>query len=218
MSADTEGRKPGVVAWPAVALLLVAAVGAGLWFGAATRDEGARLAPPQLSHGTAIPNPRPLADFALVDQAGSPFGVSDLKGHWTFLAIGYTSCPHICPMTMATFKSVAHRLVSRAHEQPRFLLVSTDPQRDTPQRLAEYVHSFNPDFLGATGDEVQLRALTAQLGLVYARLEAPDASGDEIDHSASILLVDPQGRLAAVFSAPHDAAGLAADFQTIANN
>lgn len=222
MSAVIDNAKPGVGTWLLFLLIAGAAAGAGLWFGASTLGGLARPQMPVLTQGTMLPTPRPLADFALVDQDGRPFGLAQIKGHWTFLSIGYTSCPDVCPMTMATFDAVDRALESMDGGKaptPRFLLLSIDPQRDTPERLAQYVRYFNPGFLGATGEDAQLRALTAQLGLLYARVEGQDtAMGYLMDHSASILLIDPKGRLAAVFGTPHDAAGLAADFQTIASH
>jgi protein SCO1/2 len=205
-------------------LIAGAAIAAGLWFGAETFKGLSRPMPLALDQGPLLTQPRPLADFALTDQDGQPFSLAKLRGAWTFLAIGYTACPDVCPMTMATFQATEREIGRAAAERrlalrPRFLFISVDPQRDTPQRLAQYVRYFSPDFLGATGDEAQLRALAAQLGLLYARVEGQDtAMGYLMDHSASILLVDPQGRLTALFGAPHNAARLASDFLTIASN
>ena len=171
--------------------------------------------PVTLTEGTLLTQPRPLADFALTDQDGQPLSLANLRGGWTFLAIGYTHCPDVCPMTLATFDAIDRQIAPpgdqpatarRGGLRPRFLFVSVDPERDTPERLAQYVRYFNPAFLGATGEEAQLRAFAAQLGLLFARVEGQDtAMGYLMDHSASILLVDPQGRLTAIFSSPHDA-------------
>ena len=127
-------------------------------------------------------------------------------------------------MTLATFDAIERRIAEAGGSgpvaaRPRFLFVSVDPERDTPQRLAQYVRYFNPGFLAATGEEPQLRALAAQLGLLYARVEGQDtAMGYLMDHSASILLIDPEGRLAAHFGTPHDAGRMASDFLTIATH
>ena len=205
-------------------LLLFAVIGGlalagGLWLGA-TLLPGAGTPPiPQVSVATVLPQPRPLADFRLVDQDGAPFTLEALRGQWTFLAIGYTHCPDICPTTLATFAAIASGLGGggEGRAPTRFLFVSIDPGRDTPERLAQYVRYFDPGFLGATGEDAQLRAFAAQLGLAYAKVEGQDtALGYLMDHSASILLVDPDGRLAAIFSAPHDSARMALDFMAIA--
>lgn len=231
MTTETAAPKDRPVGRGAGLLFLLIAglaTAAGLWFGAATFRGLSSPVPLQLQSGTLLPEPRSLADFALTGQDGQPFSLANLRGHWTFLAIGYTHCPDICPMTLATFDAIEAQIgqgEGRTDRDPggqpsaQFLFISVDPGRDTPERLGQYVHYFNPDFLGATGDDAQLRALVAQLGLLYARVEAQDsAMGYLMDHSATILLLDPQARLAAIFSAPHDSKLMAADYLTITAN
>jgi protein SCO1/2 len=212
--SGTHGR--GLLGFAVVGGLALAG---GLWLGATLLPGASTPTIPQVSVATVLPQPRPLADFRLVDQDGAPFTLEALRGQWTFLAIGYTHCPDICPTTLATFTAIASGIGDRSERQAptRFLFVSIDPGRDTPERLAQYVRYFDPGFLGATGDEAQLRAFAAQLGLAYAKVEGQDtALGYLMDHSASVLLVDPDGRLAAIFSAPHDSARMALDFLAIA--
>jgi protein SCO1/2 len=171
--------------------------------------------------GTLLPAPKPIGDFGLTDQDGKPYTLAALRGHWTFVAIGYTSCPDVCPTTMATFSAIVRKLGEGQgrHPTPRFLLISVDPERDGPERLAQYVRYFNPAFLGATGPHEQLKALTAQLGAMYARVQDEgSAMSYLVDHSATIFLLDPQARLVAVFSAPQDPLAMAADFATIARH
>ncbi|MGE5154733.1 MAG: SCO family protein [Bdellovibrio bacteriovorus] len=228
MNVETTATPDGGKRQPGLTLLFLLiggfAVAAGLWFGATTFRGLSKPQPPTLGQGTLLAQPRPLADFALIDQDGRPYTLANLRGAWTFLAIGYTHCPDVCPMTLATFDAIERRIAESAsgdqsEPRPRFLFISVDPERDTPERLAQYVRYFNPAFLGATGEEPQLRALAAQLGLLYARVEGQaTAMGYLMDHSGSVLLVDPQGRLTAIFSTPHDAALMASDFLTIAAN
>jgi protein SCO1/2 len=219
MTARASTR-PGAAALISVAVALGAAV-AGLWFGAdwsgkQTPGPGAPAA--QLRVGTALPQPKRLAPFVLTDQDGREMTEASLRGNWTFAAIGYTTCPDICPMTMATFVALQRQLGAAAGRQgPQFLLISVDPERDTPERLAQYVRHFHPRFLGATGSTEVLRALTRDLGGLYARVDDPkSALGYTMDHSASIYLIDPDGRLAAIFSTPHDATMMARDFAALA--
>lgn len=232
MTVGTTVTPGGSKGHPRLTLLFLliagAAIAAGLWFGAATFRGLSKPQPLVLGQGTLLAQPRPLAEFALTDQDGRPFSLESLRGVWTFLSIGYTHCPDVCPMTLATFDAIDRQIgqsgdqfatAPRGGLRPRFLFVSVDPERDTPERLAQYVRYFNPAFLGATGEEPELRAFAAQLGLLFARVEGQDtAMGYLMDHSASILLVDPQGRLTAIFSTPHDAALMASDFLTIAAN
>ena len=225
MNTESAGKGPGPDVRPGggnhllfiVVGILVFAL--GLWLGIASFSGSSKPAePPALRAGTLLPQPRYLADFDLVDQDGRPFSLANLKGHWTFVSIGYTSCPDICPTTMATYSAVSAGIAKLQPEtKPQFLFISVDPERDRPERLAQYVRYFNPAFLGATGEDVQLRALAAQLGVLYARVEGEvTAMGYLMDHSASILLVDPEGRLTAIFGTPHDSALIANDFLTIA--
>ena len=96
------------------------------------------------------------------------------------------------------------------------VLVSVDPERDNPERLKDYVTWFDPDFLGVTGDPAQLQPLALRIGVAY-RIEdhAEGATDYTVDHSASVFLTDPQGRLFGVFPAPHDAAAMTRDLARV---
>lgn len=190
-------------------LVAVAALALGAWIGVSQFNE-APSAPQSLSSGTRLPTPKPLTPFQLTAHDGKPFDLQRLTGDWTFLAIGYTHCPDICPTTLGTFDAIRHQL--KAGEAD-FVFVSVDPERDSPAKLAEYVPYFNAEFLGATGSHSELRKLTGQLGLLYRHTEAPNsAMGYVVDHSAAIMLIDPLGRLSAIFSAPHDPAAMTRDY------
>lgn len=215
---EAKPGRPGGPSLVAVAVA-IAAVAAGLWFGAGWFRGAVRPTAPAalaLAAGTPLPQPKPLKPFALIDQDGRVLTGEGLTGRWTFAAIGYTTCPDVCPMTMATFVALARQTGNAGGVGPRFLFISVDPGRDTPERLAQYVRHFNPDFQGATGAEPDLQALVRDLGALYARVEDPkSALGYTMDHSASIYLIDPQGRLAAIFSAPHDPTMMARDLTTL---
>ena len=202
-----------------VAVALLAAL-VGLWWGAdwyGHRRAGPIPVAAQLQAGTALPWPKPLAPFVMTDQDGREMTEAALRGKWTFAAIGYTTCPDICPMNMATFVALQQRIGATARGPgPQFLLISVDPERDTPERFAQYVRHFHPDFLGATGSDDILKAVTRDLGALYARVNDPQSAlGYTMDHSASIYLINPQGQLAAIFSAPHDPALIAQDFMAL---
>jgi protein SCO1/2 len=191
----------------------LAALGFGLW------TARALLAPPGvvLEAGTLLPQPRPLGAFALTDTEGGAFTPESLRGRWTMLAFGYASCPDVCPLTMATFRDLRARLAASGHaDTVRFVLVSVDPERDALPALKEYVRYFDPAFRGATGPHAALQQLTSQLGVVYRRADAGSALGYLVDHSATLVLLDPQARLAAIFGAPHDPAAIARDLAALA--
>ena len=201
-------------AWPALVIGIVALL-AGIWL--ALRFLGPSLLPgaaaPVLTTGTLLPQRRSLTPFALTDTAGAPFTEASLRGRWTLLAFGYASCPDVCPLLLATFRDVHRRLAERQLAGGmRFVFVSVDPERDDLATLKDYVTYFDPAFLGATGPHPELQRLTRQLGVLYQRAaEGESALGYLVDHSATLLLIDPEGRFTAVFSAPHDASGIAAD-------
>lgn len=195
-------------------ILAIGALGLGLWAGLAQSPEGSRSAQ-ALRSGTQLPNPRPLKPFDLTATDNSAFTLENLQEQWTFLAFGYTHCPDVCPTTLATFDAI-DRQTRKLDEYPKFLFISVDPERDSPEKLGDYVRYFNPDFLGATGTHENLQRLSGQLGIIYAKVESENsAMGYLVDHSASILLLDPGGRLAAIFSAPHDPKGMAEDYKNI---
>ena len=154
--------------------------------------------------------------FHLTDHHGQPFGLDRLEGKWTFLFFGYTHCPDVCPMALSVLANVDKRLHGSGDAtHVQYVFVSVDPQRDTLAHLADYVTYFDKSFIGATAPEKELSLLTRQLGILYTRTE-PDARGDYlVDHTASILLVDPKARLVAVFSTPHDATTIASRFSRI---
>ena len=162
---------------------------------------------------TRFPVAREVQPFELVDHNNAVFDNAALEQHWSFLFFGYTYCPDVCPTTMSVLNSIAQRLQD-VDADIRFVMVSIDPERDTPERLAEFVTYFNGDFLGVTGSEQGLEQLTRPLGILYQRVESePGSESYLMDHTSAIFLFDPDGRYHAVFSAPLSADGIAADFR-----
>lgn len=165
-----------------------------------------------------LPQPRAIGDFVLQDQAGRPFTLEDFRGRWSVLFFGFTSCPDVCPTSLYQLHQVRTALADRftPDRLPAIYFISVDPERDTPGKLAAYLAHFDPSFIGLTGDDEQLRALTMQLGIMY-HIE-PHSAGDAdyaVDHSASLLVLDPLGRLHGVLPAPHEAEPLAAAFEAL---
>jgi protein SCO1/2 len=126
---------------------------------------------------------------------------------------GYTYCPDVCPTTLSVLNSVAQRLQD-LDVDVRFIMVTVDPERDTPERLAEFVTYFNGDFIGVTGTDEGLEQLTRQLGILHVRVQPePGSEGYLMDHTAAVFLFDPDGRYHAVFSPPLSAEKIAGDFR-----
>lgn len=161
-----------------------------------------------------LPEPKAIEDFTLLDHHGSPFKLDGFKGHWSLVFFGFTACPDICPSTLYQLQQARQLLLQEraAPDIPRIYLVSVDPERDTPQKLAAYVAYFDPAFIGLTGDPGQLQALAIQLGIAFfVEPHDPGAVQYNVDHGASLLLLDPLGHLFAVLPAPHDAVRIARD-------
>ena len=175
--------------------------------------------PPDLSglHATVLNQPRDVQPFTLVDHTGKTFDNRALLGRWSFIFFGYTHCPDVCPTTLSVLNSVARKLEGRKN-QVQFVFISIDPERDTPEKLGQFVSYFNGTFIGATGTDDAINALTRQLGVIYARVEENSGTDNYLmDHSASVLLFDPAGRFHAVFTPPLDATHIADDFKVISN-
>lgn len=156
--------------------------------------------------------PLPLPEFMLTDHEGKLFDRLRFVGQWSFVFFGYTHCPDVCPAAMTVFQQLSRQIGPGAAVQ--YVLVSVDPERDTPAHLGRYVKHFHPGFVGATGPHAELARLTGPLGVHYAR--GPERDGlYEVEHSAAIFLVGPDARLRAVFSAPQDATRMAAGFRQL---
>jgi len=165
-----------------------------------------------------LPEAKIVGDFILQDETGKNFSLADFKGNWSLLFFGFTHCPDICPNTLYQLQQVRAELASQMPESalPVIYLVSVDPERDTPARLAEYLRFFDPAFKGLSGDDRQLRALTMQLGIAYHVAE-PEAGSDEyaVDHSASLILLNPQAQMFGVFPAPQQTDTLIRDLLSV---
>ena len=155
------------------------------------------------STAMVLPNPDPLPAFELVDQSGSAIDETVFEGQWDLVFFGFTHCPDVCPTTLQVLANAKAALDDLGVSPlPRIVLVSVDPERDTPEILAQYVGHFGAGNLGITGSLEGVRALTAGLGIYFEKQERDDGNY-LVDHSAAVLLIDPQGRFSALFSGPH---------------
>ncbi|GAA5192945.1 SCO family protein [Ferrimonas gelatinilytica] len=183
--------------WLILVGLLALAAGLGV---ALQREAPAR----PLVSALWLENPRPLPPFELVSQSKGQFTNEQLEGRWTLLFMGFTACPDVCPTTLSDLARVYDTLRVELTEAPlQVVLMSVDPGRDSPDRLASYIRFFNPEFKAITGDHGQLYQLSQALGLVYQLVDNPngDGSGEDylVDHSADIVLINPDGELEAIF-------------------
>lgn len=168
----------------------------------------------QINSGTLLQPARALPAFTLVDANGQPFTNANLQGRWTLVFVGFTSCPDICPTTLTLLKSVLADLGSAA-TQLDVLLLSIDPERDTPERLKGYVQYFDPRFKAATGPNSELDKLAPAMGFAYVKVPGATPETYTMDHSTALLLLNPQGALAGVFTAPQRREALVTDLTTL---
>lgn len=151
---------------------------------------------PPTFRGTAYTEPYPPApDFELTRGNGDRFRLGEARGDIVMLFFGYTSCPDICPTTMAEMKTALDRVGEDKAEQVQVLFVTVDPQRDTPERVQEYVNHFDEDFIGLSGSEAELAQVWNQYGVFRETVEGTSAAGYLVDHTARVTLIDQQGNL-----------------------
>ncbi|MGH8530241.1 MAG: SCO family protein [Nevskiales bacterium] len=183
------------------------AQGLGFWFW-----QQSHTGHPDLAAGTLLDQPRGLPELKLRDQEDKEFSTRDFKDYWNLLFFGFTHCPDICPNTLGLLRQIKRDL---NNPQLRVVFISLDPKRDTSQRLHDYVRYFDPEFIGLTGDQAELEKFSASLYLPYSTTK-PDAEGNySVDHSASLVLVNPAAAAVAYFSAPHQRSMLAGDLETL---
>lgn len=160
---------------------------------------------------TVLPLGQPLSDFSLLDHHHQKFTLERLRKKWSLLFFGYTHCPEECLQTVSMLKTVYERLEDE-YARLQFIFVSLDPE-ENEETLMNYIPR---SFLGVTGETASMTNFTRQLGVAYHRIPHSKAHRNYlIDHSASILLVDPLAKLRAVFSPPHQPEVIIADFRKI---
>ena len=131
------------------------------------------------------------------------------------VGVGYTHCPDVCPLTLAMLAQVEKSLADLPEAQrPQVVLMSVDPKRDTPERLAAYVKHFSPTFVGTTGTPEAVESFTRKLGVPVA-IHMLEDGAYTVDHSAALFLIDPDAKLRAVFSTPHTSTNIVADYRRI---
>lgn len=146
------------------------------------------------------PQARALHDFTLTDHNNQAMTVQNLKGKWTLVFVGYTFCPDICPVTMAEINKIYPELQQSVTTAPlQIWFLSVDPKRDTTERLNEYINYFNADFVASTGPHDQLFPLVRSMGMMYAMSDDASNPNYLVDHSASIVVINPNGNVVGRF-------------------
>jgi len=181
----------------AAGALLVVALGSGPRTGA-----GSVLA-------SAIGGP-----FHLVDQSGKPFTDANLKGKWHLVFFGYTHCPDVCPTTLNDLSLAFDKLSKQQRGDVDVVFVTVDPERDTPQVLKEYVGSFDAPITALTGTADEIKQAATAYRVYYAKHPRNDG-GYDMDHSAVVYVMDPQGRFTATITPDEAEDAIAAKLQKL---
>lgn len=163
---------------------------------ACSADEAHEFAGADLSTMALAPN------FTLTDADDTPVSLSDFRGQYVFIYFGYTFCPDFCPTTLAKLAQVRQQLGDEA-DNVQVIMITVDPERDTPDALADYVSRFDPTFVGLTGTTEAIDAAGQPFGVFYQRNEGSEATGYLVDHSTRTYLIDPAGNARVAY--PHDA-------------
>ncbi|MBK9927186.1 MAG: SCO family protein [Anaerolineales bacterium] len=162
---------------------------------------------PDLFRGTTYGEPYPVApEFTLVQENGTSLQLSAMRGKIVILFFGYTSCPDVCPTTLAELNQALGLLSKDDAEQVQVVFVTVDPQRDTPQRVQEYVNHFNSSFIGLSGTEDELSKTWKAYGVFREVVDSPSAAGYLVNHTARTTTIDRDGhmRVSYIFGTPVD--------------
>jgi len=197
-----------------------------------TSNNAATLSPEALREAGALVYEEPvvLAPFSLLDHRGNAFTQDKLVGKWSLIFFGFTSCPDICPLTLTELSQFYQQLkVASPGDETQIIMVSVDPQRDTTEKMAEYMSSFHEDFVGLNGPYEDVASLARQLFIAHEPpppvVQVPNdphvghvmsAPTDyEIDHSGNILIINPDGRYHGFFDAAIQDRELTLAYQSI---
>ena len=200
-----------------LAIVAMASLVGGLYFSGAFEE-------PVLVQARVFEPARVLKPFQLIDQHGQTITNDIFKDKWSFVFLGFTHCPDVCPTTLAKLANSYPRL-KETSDDSQVLFVSVDPKRDNSEKLKEYSAYFNEEFIAASHEHKHLFPFVRSLGLMYSMGEDTSKPDYEVGHSGSIVLVNPLGQLHAMFK-PKDVIGsipdidmkaLEQDFKTLSS-
>ena len=154
-----------------------------------------------------IDPPRQLSGFQLISDQNMNFTIDDFKGKWSILFFGFTFCPDICPLTMKQLSNVKDELKDKAN-RINFYLVSIDPDRDSPENLRTYLDNFDEEFIGLTGEIDKIYKFSTQVNAPFFPVVNSNEENYTVDHSGSLVLINPNGHYAGFFRAPHNTKNL----------
>ena len=147
---------------------------------------------------------RDLGSFNLIDTNEKEFLPQDFKGKWNVLFFGFTFCPDICPITMRMLSRIEKEIDSQELDKIRIFLVTVDPVRDNPNQLKIYLKNFSENFTGLTGGLDQIYNFATRVNAPFTPINNSKDPYYTVDHTGSIVLIDPDGNYAGFFRAPHN--------------
>lgn len=201
-SQPTSPRPPATrnLLWAGIFLLILVVGGFAVWW----------YYPPQL-HGIQLQSPRVADDFTLPASTGETMSLSDLRGKYVVLFFGYTFCPDVCPTTLNDIQQMLKTLGADRADDMQVVMVSVDPERDTPEQLAEYLGYFDPTFIGMTGTVEEIQPVASQFGIFFERAEGSENTNYLVDHTSAVTVIDPEGYVRMIFTYGITGADMAAD-------
>ncbi len=167
---------------------------------------------PYTFHGMLLQSGAPPNDFTLTDPMGQKVSLHDFHGQFVLLYFGYTTCPDVCPTTLAELHR-ARQLLGKLGQQVQVIMITVDPDRDTPGKLADYMAHFDPSFIALTGSSDEIAQVAALYGVYYERAKEETSLGYLVNHTATVMAVDRNGGLRAVFPFGTSGEDFAADLQ-----
>lgn len=163
--------------------------------------------------GTLIDPPKTVSNFTLQSDEGD-VSLSDFQGKLVAVYFGYTFCPDICPASLAKLNLALERLGKDA-EQVEVIMITVDPERDTAEKLGEYVRRFNPRFIGLTGSPEALAAVEKEFGIYHEKREVSSSAGYLVDHTASVLVLNSKGQIREILPYESKPEQVAADLKVL---
>lgn len=195
-----------IILWTLIGLTLVAGITFLVW----------SVIRPYSFHGMVLQSPMKATSFTLPGQNGQSVSLKDFRGKVVLLYFGYTTCPDVCPTTLADLHQARAALGEQADEV-QVLMVTVDPERDTQQVMADYMSHFDSSFIGLIGTPEQVAEVATYYGVYYEKEEGNSALGYLVNHTATVMVIDKEGYLRLVFPFGTAAEDITADLDYLLN-
>lgn len=147
--------------------------------------------------------PRNIGEFELIDHHGATFGPARFEGRWTLVFFGFTTCPDVCPTTLSFLNDFIGQLEGTEVDDTAVVMITVDPARDSVEQLAGYVPFFNPNFVGVTGEFLEIHRVATALNTPFRKVPG-QGENYQVDHSSNVVLINPRGDYHGFFKAPLD--------------